>query len=663
MTPFVLPFRSFCFVALLCVTLGTAASAYAKDQVPDWVKTAAQTPLDHVEKDADAVVLMDDTTYTVASNGSLTKHVRRVVKILRPHGREHGEMYAFYNSREKLNYLHIWSIGPDGKEYAVKDKDQADYAADAGFELYSDARVRAMMPPAMDAGAVSALEYELTQSPYENDIIWIPGSSIPVVRERVSLNLPEGFTYKATWKGKPKTQPVDAEHGRTIWEVADQEPLTEKDRVPLSPSQIAAAPRMDIFYQGPAASPYGAMAADWKSIGEWYERLAKDRNNPDAAITAKAQELVAGKTDFRDRVSAIASFVQSDIRYVAIEIGVGGLQPHPAADTFKARYGDCKDKATLMSAMLYAIGVRSTWVMVDTKRGMISSEAPSLIGNHMIGAIELPANYAPRDMYSVVTAKSGKRFLIFDPTWEKTPFGHLERELQGSDALLVDGPDSQVIRLPVLDPKQNLVERKATFQLAADGSLTGSVTETEGGDIAREMRYLSLSDEKTQQQRLDRFLARDLRTFHVDGMTLTNAAPLDRNLELSFSLKAEHFAEPMGPLMALRPHVLGSESFPVDNKPRKLAIDLGATRVVHDDFTISLPSGYAVDELPQPVNVDLGFAAYTSESKVTGQAIHYTRTYTVRDVQLPAERYAEVKKLARVIETDEQSSAVLKHSN
>src|SRR5256885_1816734 len=83
--------------------------------------------------------------------------------------------------------------------------------------------------------------------------------------------------------------------------------------------------------------------------------LAKDRNKPDPAITAKAQELVQGKTGFRDRVDAIASFVQSDIRYVAIEIGIGGNQPHAAADTFKARYGDCKDKATLLSSMLNAV--------------------------------------------------------------------------------------------------------------------------------------------------------------------------------------------------------------------------------------------------------------------------------------------------------------------
>lgn len=662
MTPFVLPFRIVRSLALLCVTVGSVASAYAKDQVPDWVKSAASTPVDHVSKDADAVVLLEETNYTVAPNGQLAKHFREVVKILRPQGRKYGNMFASYGSTEKLQYLHIWSIGPDGKEYAVKDKDQGDFAAGAGFELYSDSRARGLMAPAMDTGAIAAMEYERQEASWENDISWIPGEDIPVLHERLSLSLPDGFTYKATWKGKPKTQAIDAEHGKTLWDIADQAPLVTHDRVPMSPAQITAAPRMDIFYQGPVANPYGAMTGDWKSIGEWYERLAKDRNKPDAAITAKAQELVAGKTEFRDRVSAISNFVQSDIRYVAIEIGVGGHQPHAAAATFKARYGDCKDKATLLSAMLNAIGVRSTWVLVDTNRGMISRDAPSIFGNHMIGAIELPADYKPKDMYSIVTANSGKRFLIFDPTWEKTPFGHLEHELQGSDALLVDGADSQVIRLPILKPQQNSMQRNASFKLAADGSISGSVKQTQSGDIATDLRYLSLLDTKQQEQSLDRWLAHDLRSFHVEGMTLENAAQLDRELQLKFDVKAEHFAEPMGTLMAMRPRVIGSESFKVDHKPRLLPIDLGFTREIHDDFTIALPDGFAVDELPPAVHVDLGFASYVSESKAADHAIHYIRTYTVREVSLPAERYADVQKLAGVIDRDEQSSAVLKRA-
>ena len=94
----------------------------------------------------------------------------------------------------------------------------------------------------------------------------------------------------------------------------------------------------------------------WQGIGEWYDALAHDRLVATPEIAAKAAELTAGKTDFYDKAEAIAEFVQQQIRYFAVEMGVGGYQPHAAADVFHGTYGDCKDKATLLSAMLSTRG-------------------------------------------------------------------------------------------------------------------------------------------------------------------------------------------------------------------------------------------------------------------------------------------------------------------
>ena len=79
-----------------------------------------------------------------------------------------------------------------------------------------------------------------------------------------------------------------------------------------------------------------------------------------------------------------------------------------------------------------------------------------------------------------------------------------------------------------------------------------------------------------------------------------------------------------------------------------------------DDYTIELPAGYAIDEIPGPVKLDLGFASYESASSVKDNILHYTRTYTVREVTLPADKYPDVQRLAGVIAADEQNNAVLK---
>jgi hypothetical protein len=128
----------------------------------------------------------------------------------------------------------------------------------------------------------------------------------------------------------------------------------------------------------------------------------------------------------------------------------------------------------------------------------------------------------------------------------------------------------------------------------------------------------------------------------------------------SYALSASHFATVAGPLLMVRPRVLGSLDIPVDHKARKVGIDLRQTMQATDDFEIELPDGYVVDELPDPVKVDLGFASYESSTEVQGQTLHYKRVYTQREVALPADKYSELQKLAGVIDNDEQSRAILK---
>jgi hypothetical protein len=378
-------------------------------------------------------------------------------------------------------------------------------------------------------------------------------------------------------------------------------------------------------------------------------------------IAAKAQELTAGKIDFYDKSEAIAMFLQQQVRYVAIKVGIGGYQPHAAADVFRNRYGDCKDKATLLSTMLSTVGIHAALMMVDTERGVVDPSVPSLDGDHMIAAIEIPAGYSSPRLHSVVTAKTGRRYLIFDPTWEKTPFGQLEHGLQGSTGILLEGSDSQAIQLPVLDPELNTVHRTATLRLDAGGALNGEVTEKRFGDVSEERRKMYTSgDAKEQREYLDHVLEHDFTTFAASDVKVENADSLNKDFTLSYTLSADRYAKVMGPLLMVRPRVLGRLAIEADRKQRTVPIDLGETVKVTDEYSIQLPGGYVVDEVPDPVKIDLGFAAYQSAVAVDGSTLRYTRTYTVREVTLSADRYADVQRLAGTIARDEESQVVLK---
>ncbi len=634
---------------------------HASNAVPDWVKAATAQPLPSLPSSTKAVVLLEEETYTVAPDGRATIHVRRVTKILRPQGRESAYPFVPYTNDSKITSMHVWSIDPAGHEYAVKDNEMVDLGApgEAG-ELYSDERARAAAPPGRDPGGIVALEYEKRQRPYLAETSWYFQDDLPRESQSFTLVLPPGYRYTTTWCRHAKVEPTELPNNSLRWTL-DHESGIDLSEVPLSPDEGAIASRMTIHYSGPGlAAP---QEGTWKGIGLWYDGLTRDRLAASPEIAAKAAELTAGKTDFFEKAEAIGVYLQKNIRYYTISLGIGGYQPHAAQEIFRLKYGDCKDKATLLSAMLSSVGIHSALLMVDTNRGVIDPKAPSIAGNHMIGAIEIPAGYSSPKLHSVVTAETGKRYLIFDPTWSLTPFGQIEANLQGSYGVLMEGPNTQVIQLPLLDPDLNRLERSGTFALAADGTLKGSVDEKRFGDLAEDNRHIAKLDADKQQKYLDHVLREDFMSVTLTGLHMENAESLREDVTMKYDLQANHFASPTGPLLMVRPRVMGSELMPIDRKTRKVPIDLGETKQARDSFDIELPEGYTVDELPEPVKVDFGFASYESSTELRGHTLHYARTYRVKEVTLPAEKYPDLQKLAALIAADEQSRAVLKKGN
>jgi hypothetical protein len=654
---------------LTTVALGSCVAAHAGGgifgsaaPVPDWVRSAAQEKLPVFPGSPKAVVLLDDTTYTVDADGRATEHVRYVVKILRPQGREYGLPYIWYDKDSKVLSLHVWSIDPAGHEFSLKDGDISDFGLPGeGGQLYSDLRARAADPPGRDPGGVVAYEYERRERTYLAEANWNFQDELPRISERFTLVLPQGYTYTTTWAHHEKVEGADLENHQYRWQI-DHEPAIDLDQVPMSPGEESLSARMTVHYAGPGLTE--PQDGTWQGIGEWYTGLSHDRLHAAPDIASKAAELTVGKTDFYDKAEAIGDFVQQNIRYFVIEMGVGGYQPHPAEDIFRNRYGDCKDKATLLSAMLSSVGIHSALMMVDTERGVVDPTAPSIRGNHMIAAIEVPKGYESPKMHSLVTAKTGRRYLIFDPTWEKTPFGQLEDNLQGGYGVLIEGAESQVIQLPVMDPDLNTIRRTASFALTTDGSLKGTVTDKRFGGIAEYRRRVFAEDSaKNQQEYIDRTVGHDFTAASITDLKIENVDALNKDLTTQFDLVAAHFASATGPLLMVRPRVLGSYELDVDHKKRDVAIDLGETMKATDEFDIALPDGYVVDELPDPVKTDVGFASYVSSTELHGHTLHYSRTYTVRQVVVPAEKYDDVQRLAAVIAADEDSRAILKRSN
>ena len=646
-------------VIVLCLLAAAAPAVWARTEpvLPDWVMSAAALNPGKLPPTANAVILYQSELLTVQPDGSAEDRLRTVMKILTPEGRQDATPVASYNKDTPLKSFAVWSISPDGHHFAMKKNEYVDAGYSDDSMLYVDVRYRTANPPGADPGGIIAWEVVQKVPAYMSEDTWQFQQYLPTTKTVFELKLPQGWHYEAVWFRHAPIAPVTEPDGTLRWEAAE-EPAVDMTGVPLAPAGITQASRMVVHYS-PQPLPQGD--ALWAKIGAWYDKLSSAQTDGGSPVKTAALDVATPTDDFMTRLDRVATFMQRNIRYVGVEIGIGGLKPHPADAVLQDRYGDCKDKVTLMIAMLDAVGIHATYVLVDTRRGFVSPHVPSIDGNHAIIAIQIPAGYENPRLRAVVTAKTGQRYLIFDPTNEYVPIGLLPGYLQGGYGLLVEGSQSQVIALPVMPPVSDTTTRTASLALSADGTLSGTVDVTMNGASSWDTR--SFYAESTAKQLItynNRVMGNDFATFTLQKAAFSQANVLTQPFTISYTFTAPGYARSAGALLLVRPRVMGSVEQPLTNKPRKYPISFDSLGTWKDTVSIQLPPGYKVDDLPDPVHLDVGFADYTSDVKTVGNTLIYTRQYIQKKLTLPASDYAQLQQLESAIATDESNSAVLK---
>jgi Domain of Unknown Function with PDB structure (DUF3857)/Transglutaminase-like superfamily len=646
---------------LAAVWLG--APVRAADAVPDWLRAAAQEKLPAYDKDTDAVILLDETQTTVRDNGEIDTLHRRAIRLLRPEARrEYGGIDVNFDKDTKISYLKAWTIESNGHEIAVDDRDATEHGYLADVE-YTDVRGKALPFPEANAGNVVGYEYVQRKRPYVFEDDWHFQHAAPVLTARFALQLPPGWEYTTGWFNYPEQKSQSPTPNQFVWEVKDLPGVEIEPDMPAWET-VAGWAGLKYFPRDPAMRP--KTNGTWKEMGLWYLGLTQSSRVASPQIKQKVADLTSGITDPLQKLRILTEYMQANIRYMAVEIGIGGYQPHPAAEVFVHQYGDCKDKVTLLSSMLSEIGVESYYVIVNTERGAVHADYPSMGFNHAILAIRLPDNLAGTGLYSVVTDPKLGRLLIFDPTNKRVPLGYLPWYLQQSYGLLV-GPDGgELISLPLSAPTTNRLLRTATFDLNPRGDLSGEVREAEWGGPAAKERAEFLNVEPSKRAEIfDHFLGASLNSFTLTSASLGNLDNNDQSLTLVYKFVSPGYANAAGDLLFVRPRVVGDEGTGTlrlfaEHQARKYPIQFEEATRQDDAFDITLPAGYVVDGLPQPVEADCDFASYHSEIRVNDGVMHYKRTFEIKNVIVPTDKLPAIRDFLQTVAADQQSSVVLR---
>jgi len=416
-------------------------------------------------------------------------------------------------------------------------------------------------------------------------------------------------------------------------------------------------PRLAVTYFG---TPRSDAAFDsWESVGRWLAALQDPQAQTSPALSTRARELTTSAGTDLERIRAIGAYVQQ-VQYISIQTGLGrggGYKPHAAAEVLEKNYGDCKDKANLMRALLAALNIPSFLVSAYAgDPGYVREEWPSPQQfNHAIIAVPVASGTA---LPAVATDGD---LLFFDPTDRFTPLGQLPLTLQDSLALVVSPSGSRLRRLPSTTAGAHTRNRTIVGTLGPDGLLSMDVRSSMSGHIATRERALHGS---LPNNGYARRMEAEVR-LRLTGAATTLGPVTDDAERNRFDVPARVQARPFagglqGGLLFLPVPVPLTDALPILRPGLRLTAVVLNPRDEQDRFELALPAGVTVDELPSPQTLETPFGRFDVRWTAEGQRLVRVLSLRVNRSLVPPADYASVRTFVDRFLDAEKQPAVLR---
>ena len=637
----------------------SAVTALAGDDPPQWLKVSAGQTIPAYEKDVPAVFLLSEQRVSLGSDGKLVTVENQAVKVLTRSGRDMAIARVFYLvSSGKVRDIQAWLIRPDGTIKNYDKKTVVDVIADSD-DVYNEGRVKLIDgSDDADIGYVFGYTVESEEQPLFYQDSWSFQRRLPTLVSRYSLNLPSGWKASSLTFNANEVAP-QVNGSNYLWEMRNLAPIRPE---PMSPGVANLSPRIVVNYSPDSAEQSVNRAfADWLDVSRWATGVYDPQVVIDDSVAIKARELTANAATELEKIRAIGTYVQN-LQYISIDIGVGhgnGYRPRPSNLVLSRGYGDCKDKANLMRALLRTLKIDAYPIAIysgDPTYVRAEWASPRQF-NHCIIAVKVgDTTTAP----TVMNHPKLGRLLIFDATDPYTPVGDLPDYLQGSNALIIAGDSGGLAKMPIAPPESDTLERRIDVSLTEAGSLQGKISERAVGQTSttfrRQLRELSTTDYKKS---LEGWLTRG-----STGAQLVSFKPTDKQSENGFDLDVEFSIPQYGQLMqnrllVFKPVVVSrrnSSSLTEAKRTTPVELDSNSMR---ETVTFSLPAGFVIDEMPSPVDLKTPFGTYSTKYEAKDGKLVFTRLMTTSRTLIPTDKYASIRDFFAAIREAEQSPVVL----
>ena len=626
-----------CLVLLLCTAITLAQNDFS-------IASINKELLEY----SNSVLIDESVALDVTNINTVKTTKRRVIAVLNKMGNGDTNLYEYYDDNSKVKNIRVWIYNAFGKEIASFKKKDFNDVSRTGISIYSDDRVLYLnyTPTTYPYIVVYESEAESGDSAFIQP--WQPlGGYAESTQKSV-------FTIKYNPLNKPNYSARNIEDFDISISDTDNE-LTftalNLKAVRLeehSPSSRNILPHVLVALQNFKLKGTAGTSENWQKFGSWLDnKLLADVSDLPEGTKAKVRSLVANETTNEGKARKIYQFVQDKVRYVSIQIGIGGWKPMPASDVDYLSYGDCKALTMYTKSLLEVAGVPSYYTLVNAGENImeIENDFATPWFNHAILAI-------PED--------DGYTWL--ECTNQDIPYGYIGDFTDNRDVLVMTPEGGKVTRTKSYTTKENLQTNLTNLIVDAQGNVTAHFKGVSEG-IQYDSKYLL---PKQKQEDIDRFYKK--RWSYVNGFTVDDIKFKNNREEVIFTENIEvsvpSYANPVGEDFLFCPNIFNQNKYippRIDDRKQNLFIRHGFVDV--DTVEVALPENFSIDGLPEDLDLETKFGKYeVSFNETDDNKLIYSRKLRIEEGEYPPNEYEEYRDFLRSIARLDKTKILLKQN-
>ncbi|OJW17344.1 DUF3857 domain-containing protein [Mucilaginibacter sp. 44-25] len=612
--------------ALSCL-FSFSVLAQDKSLPKDYYKAAAIP--DSLKEGADAVVRYAYDEIIVKNQSKVVKKHHSIVTILNEKGDDEARLLIYYDKKfNSVGSVEMVAYNADGvplKKYHKSD--MYDRAAVDGISIVTDDRMLMLSHSLASYPSTIEISYETTSNSYLDLSSWYyqePERAIQYAECVVKADPASGFRFKSHNTNIAPVKTTDDGYDKYSWVVRSVKAIKpEQDAVTWQ-----VFPSIDFATNSFTFAGLPGNFTTWADFGKWQQALNTDVCNLSPQRVEQIRAMTANLPTDREKAKFLYKYMQDNMRYVSIQLGIGGLKPFPASFVDEKKYGDCKALSNYMLALLKVVNIPAYYAVIRAGENERPTDFgfPSSNFNHVIVCIPFKG----------------------DTTWlectsNTKPFGKLGAFTENRNALLITETGGQLVNTPKSTMADNQFNSEAHITFDENGGAKAKVKITATGGYRDDLIGLASLKSAEQKETLIRML-------NMKQPNLFEVSPADDNdgtKEVTLDLEFDKFCDiASGNKMFYRPRVfdLWKATLPIAEK-RKSDFYFSTPIQKSCVTTIDLPQGYEVETLP--VNQTLKFTYGSYEVRYAYNAaknqVLSTTTLQLNNHVIPAAKYTEMQ--------------------